>query len=237
MKIDVCFSPALYPFYSSGNSKIAVIVDVFRASTTICKALMEGASAIIPVASLEKAEELKSRGYFVGAERNVEKCDFADAGNSPFDYYSEKVKGKEIVFTTTNGTRAIELAAAENDVIIGAFCNISAVADFCRNAGKDVLVVCAGWNNLFSLEDTLFAGLLVYRLKCSGNFETSGDSAVAASVLWQQAEPDVKTFLQQSEHAKRLFSHHLEKDFEFCLTQDAVPVVPFFEKFSQKILI
>jgi 2-phosphosulfolactate phosphatase len=198
---------------------------------------MEGASAIIPVASLEKAEELKSRGYFVGAERNVEKCDFADAGNSPFDYYSEKVKGKETVFTTTNGTRAIELAAAENDVIIGAFCNISAVADFCRNAGKDVLVVCAGWNNLFSLEDTLFAGLLVYRLKCSGNFETSGDSAVAASVLWQQAEPDVKTFLQQSEHAKRLFSHHLEKDFEFCLTQDAVPVVPFFEKFSQKILI
>jgi phosphosulfolactate phosphohydrolase-like enzyme len=86
------------------------------------------------------------------------------------------------------------------------------------------------------LEDTLFAGLLVHRLKCSGNFETSGDSAVAALVLWQQAEPDVKTFLHQSEHAKRLFTHHLEKDFDFCLAQDTLPMVPFYDKSSQKIL-
>jgi len=237
MTVEVCFSPALYPFYLSEKSKIAVIVDVFRASTTICKALMEGAAAIIPVASLEKAVELKNRGYFVGAERNVEKCDFADAGNSPFDYFSDKVKGKEIVFTTTNGTRAIELAAGKNNVIIGAFCNISAVVDYCKNAGKDVLVVCAGWNNLFSLEDTIFAGLLVTRLTCSEKFQVCGDSAVAASVLWRHAESDVNAFLRQSEHASRLFSHHLEKDFDFCLTQDIVPVVPFYDKFSQKILV
>ncbi|MDR2956036.1 MAG: 2-phosphosulfolactate phosphatase, partial [Prevotella sp.] len=109
MKVEICFSPALYPYYSDKNSeKTVVVVDIFRATTTMCAALKNGTRAIIPVASIEEAKEYKEKGYLVGAERNVKRCDFADFGNSPFDYTPNKVNGKEVVFTTTNGTQAID---------------------------------------------------------------------------------------------------------------------------------
>jgi len=98
MILNICLSPALYPFYKKENDTV-IVVDIFRACTTICTAFANGASAIIPVADIEEAKRYKSQGYPVGAERNTQKCDFADFGNSPFDYTREKVEGKEIVFT------------------------------------------------------------------------------------------------------------------------------------------
>ena len=132
MILDICLSPALYPFYKKENDTV-IVVDIFRACTTICAAFANGASAIIPVADIEEAKQYKLRGYPVGAERNTRKCDFADFGNSPFDYTQEKVKGKEIVFTTTNGTNAIEQSRGCKTLLIGAFSNINALAKMHRN--------------------------------------------------------------------------------------------------------
>ena len=130
MKIDVCFSPVLYPVYHNPEA-IVVVVDVFRATTTMAAAFSNGVSSIRPVATVEEAEAYKAKGWLVGAERNVKRCEFADFGNSPFDYTSEKVFGKDIVFTTTNGTRAITIARAAFRVITGAFINLQAVAGYC----------------------------------------------------------------------------------------------------------
>ena len=164
MKVDVCFSPALYPYYADSNNYIVVVVDIFRATTTMCAALKNGAKCIIPVASIEEAQQYKAKGYLVGAERNVKRCDFADFGNSPFDYTEDRVESKEIVFTTTNGTQAIEAAANADILTIGAFSNISALTEFCIQKQKDVMILCAGWNNRFNIEDTLFGGALADRL-------------------------------------------------------------------------
>ena len=140
MKIDVCFSPALYPAYHDPEA-IVVVVDIFRATTTMAAAFSNGVRSIRPVATVEEAQAYKEKGLLVGAERNVRRCDFADFGNSPFDYTPEKVAGKEIVFTTTNGTKAITIAQSAYRVVTGAFINLQAVADNCVGLKRNVVVL------------------------------------------------------------------------------------------------
>lgn len=234
MKVEICFSPALYPYYSESNDKIVVVVDIFRATTTMCAALKNGVKSIIPVASIDGAQEYKNKGYLVGAERNVKRCDFADFGNSPFDYTTDKVKDKEIVFTTTNGTQAIEMASDSDILILGAFSNISAIADFCAAKQKDVLILCAGWNNRFNIEDTLFAGALAQRL-LDKNYTSSSDAVQITLSMWKEAQPDIKTYINRTEHIKRLEANNLQDSAEYCLTDDTVNLVPIYDKATGKI--
>lgn len=236
MKVEICFSPALYPYYSESNDKIVVVVDIFRATTTMCAALKNGAKNIIPVASIDEAREYKTKGYLVGAERNVKRCDFADFGNSPFDYTEDKVKGKEIVFTTTNGTQAIEMASDSDILIIGAFSNISVVADFCVNKQKDVLILCAGWNNRFNIEDTLFAGALAQKL-LDKSYTSASDAVQLALSMWKEAQPDIRTYINRTEHIKRLEANNLQDSAEYCLTDNTVNLVPIYDKATGKITV
>ena len=154
LQVDVCFSPALYPVYHHPEA-IVVVVDIFRATTTMVTAFERGVRSIRPVATVEEAEAYKQAGWLVGAERNVKRCPFADFGNSPFDYTADKVAGKDIVFTTTNGTRAITIARAAFRVVIGAFLNLQGVADYCRCHQRNVVVLCSGWQDKVNVEDTL----------------------------------------------------------------------------------
>ncbi len=237
MKIDICFTPALYPYYSQDdNDKIVVVVDIFRATTTMCAALENGARSIIPVASVEEAQEYKAKGYLVGAERNVKRCDFADFGNSPFDYTEDKVSGKEIVFTTTNGTQAIEMAQNAGILIIGAFSNIEAVARFCIEKQKDVIVLCAGWNNRFNIEDTLFGGALARRL-IDKAYISASDAVQVALSMWDEAKPDIRAYIDRTEHIKRLEANNLQDSVEYCLTEDTLNIVPVYKKETRKITI
>jgi len=237
MKIEVCFSPALYPYYSQDNKdKIVVVVDIFRATTTMCAALNNGTRSIIPVAGIEEAQAYKAKGYLVGAERNVKRCDFADFGNSPFDYTEDKVSGKDVVFTTTNGTQAIEMANDADILIIGAFSNIDAVTEFCTSKQKDVIVLCAGWNNRFNIEDSLFGGALATRLLDNGYTPASDATRVALS-MWEEAKPDVKKYIDRTEHIKRLEANNLQKDTEFCLLENTVGIIPVYDKGTKKITI
>ena len=236
MKVDICFSPALYQYYADSNDKIVVVVDIFRATTTMCAAFKNGAVAIIPVASIEEAQVYKSEGYLVGAERNVKRCDFADFGNSPFDYTADKVKGREVVFTTTNGTQAIETAADAGILTIGAFSNISALADFCIEKQKNVIILCAGWNNRFNIEDTLFGGALTKRLIYRG-YTSASDATLVALSMWDEATPDILSYIGRAEHVKRLEANNLQDSIEYCLTEDTVHLVPLYSKATKKITI
>lgn len=236
MKVEICFSPALYPYYSDTEDKIVVVVDIFRATTTMCAAFKNGAKAIIPVASITEAEEYKNKGYLVGAERNVKRCDFADFGNSPFDYTAEKITGKEVAFTTTNGTQAIEMASGSDILIIGAFSNIDAVANFCVSKGKDVLVLCAGWNNRFNIEDTLFAGALAKKLLDRG-YTAASDAVNIGLSMWKEAQPNVRNYIDRTEHIKRLEANNLQDSVDYCLTEDTVNIVPVYDKETKRITI
>jgi len=158
-KIEVCFSPAMYHSFHDDNS-IIVIVDILRATTAMCTAFMNGAKSLIPVSTLEEAKEYKSKGYLVAAERDGIVCDFADFGNSPYNFQREIVEGKTIVYSTTNGTQAINMAKKAYKILVGSFLNISALASYITYENKDVIIFCSGWKDRFSLEDTLFAGAL-----------------------------------------------------------------------------
>ncbi len=219
MKIDVCFSPALYPVYHNPEA-IVVVVDVFRATTTMAAAFKHGVRSIRPVATVEEAQEYKAKGWLVGAERNVKRCDFADFGNSPFDYTPEKVAGKDVIFTTTNGTRAITIAKSAYRV------NLQAVADYCLFHGRDVVVLCSGWQDKVNIEDTLFGGALVEVLAKTGKYRPATDAAVIARDMWTNNKRNLIAYLAPTDHMARLKANHLEDAVPFCLTPDSVVVVP-----------
>ena len=235
--VEICFSPVLYPYYAENNDHIAVIVDIFRATTTMCAAFNNGVQSIIPVATIEEAQAYKVQGFLTGAERNVKRCDFADFGNSPFDYTREKVEGQEIVFTTTNGTMALKTAENAYGLVIGAFSNISAVTDYCINAKKDVIIVCSGWNNRFNLEDSLYAGALVDMLMDKGAYMGKADAVDVALGMWGDAKADIRSYINKSEHISRLIANKLEDSVDYCLTLDTVSLVPIYDKVTGKLSI
>jgi len=237
MNIDICFSPVLFPFYKVKADSIVVVVDVFRASTTICAAFKAGANSVISVASLKEAEAMKSEGFLVGAERNTDKCDFADFGNSPFDYTPDKVRNQDIAFTTTNGTQALEAALGVSDLIIGTFSNISKVVSFCCSNSKDVLILCAGWNNRFNIEDSLFGGALADRLLQSEKFTATSDSVIVALSMWKEARADLRAYLSKSEHIQRMLVRNLQADIDFCLKSDTTDMLPVYDKASKRLVI
>jgi 2-phosphosulfolactate phosphatase len=237
MNIDLCLSPALFKYHDVEKETVVVVVDIFRATTTICKAFSEGAAAIIPLSSIEEAESMKQYGYLVGAERNVAKCAFADFGNSPFEYSRDKIEGNTIAFTSTNGTKAIEVSENVDTLLIGAFSNISTVADFCLKKELDVLIVCAGWHNRMNLEDSLFGGALAERLLDSGKYAANSDSIEMSLALWKAAESDLQLYLSKSEHVQRLLAHGLDKDISYCLALDTVSVLPIYNKKSKSLEI
>lgn len=236
MKINICTSPLLYSSYIEDfKDSVVIVVDVFRATTTMCVALANGARSIIPVATLEEARSYKQKGYLVGGERDVKKFDFADFGNSPSEYGRKAVEGKDIVLSTTNGTRTIEAVTNCNSLIIGAFSNLSAVADYCIFRKKDVLVLCAGWKNTVNIEDTLFGGALAYILSEAG-YDVSYDPSQIALSMWKEAEYDIWKYIRRSEHFKRLEAHNLLDEARFCLEPNTTSVLPLYIQPENKIV-
>lgn len=237
MKIDICFSPILYPYYVENNDTVVVVVDIFRATTTMCMALNNGAASIMPVATVEEAKAYKDKGCLVGGERNVVKFEFGDFGNTPSEYTREKVEGKDVVISTTNGTHAIDMAEDCSCLIIGSFSNISTVADFCLSQKKDVLVLCAGWKDKFNMEDSLFGGALSEILVEKGGYNANFDAAGVALSMWKEAKSDVLAYIKRGEHMKRLEDHGLLDVADFCLQFDTTHVLPIYNKNTKKITL
>lgn len=221
--IDVCLSPDLMHLYPVSD-RVVVVVDILRATSCMVTALAHGVQSIRPFADLEACRAMKAHGYFTAGERNGEKVEGFDFGNSPFEYMIEKLKGQRIAFTTTNGTQAIAKSQGAKQIIIGSFLNLTAVTEYLKRGNDSVLVVCAAWKGKVNLEDTLFAGALVENLK--DHIEPDCDAPLAAQRLYNLAKKDMVDFLKDSSHVKRLNRLHVHKDIAFCVTPDQYPVVP-----------
>ncbi len=224
-KLETCFSPALYNPEGHGNS-IIVIIDILRASSSICTAFANGALSIIPVSDANEAKNYKSKGYLVAAERDGFILDFADFGNSPFNFSRERVEGRTIVYSTTNGTGIITLASAGYMIVIGSFLNLGALTRWLINEKKDVLLFCAGWKNRFNIEDSVCAGSIAEKLINSGSFSTICDSTLAAMDLWSLAKPDISSYMEKAAQRSRLRDKNLDDCIEFCLTPDFTDKIP-----------
>jgi 2-phosphosulfolactate phosphatase len=229
-KIEVCFSPALYPYYKNDKA-IVVVADILRATTAICAAFENGVKHLIPVAGIEEARAWKEKGYLVAAERDGLVLDFADFGNSPFNFSPDRVKGETIVYSTTNGTQAIKMAAGARHVAIGAFSNLTALAGWLANEGSDVLVLCAGWKNRYNLEDSIFAGALANMMIQGEQYKTICDSTLSAIELWQLARHDLTGFMEKAAHRHRLKKLGLDDVMEYCHTPDTTKVIPLLKDY------
>lgn len=227
LTVDVCLSPYLYPVHHKEDT-IVVVIDILRATTAMCTAFHHGVDKMIPVATIEEAEEYKKQGFMVGAERNGIALEGFDFGNSPFSYMTEKIKGQTIVISTTNGTQAIEAAKDAYQVVIGAFSNISALCDYLVSQNKSVLLLCSGWKNRFNWEDSMFAGAVTNRLLKAGLHKT-GDASLAMAFLYDQSQKNQIKFLRNSSHAARLAAMGLKKDIKFCFQLDQTTVIPVLQ--------
>jgi 2-phosphosulfolactate phosphatase len=226
--METCFSPALYEADCHTDS-IVVIIDVLRASSAICTAFANGAAAIIPVSGVDEAKHYKSKGYLVAAERDGFVLDFADFGNSPFNFTKEKVSGRNIVYSTTNGTTIINLTSSACMTVIGSFLNIGALTGWLIKQNKNVLLQCAGWKNKFNIEDTVCAGAIAKILLQSNAFTTICDSTQAALDLWSLASSDLLAYIEKAAQRTRLRDKKLDDCIEFCLTPDFTDKIPILK--------
>ena len=236
--LEVCFSPALFD-YQKNTEALIVVVDILRATSSICNAFANGVDKIIPVETRNIAHQMKFKGYTVAAERDGFKLDFADFGNSPFNFSKENVEGKTIVYSTTNGTRTIHQAAECHQVVIGSFLNNKAVADFLISKHRPVIIFCAGWKNRFNIEDTIYAGCLAETLILSGLYATKCDSALTAMDMWKNNKDDLRGLIDRCAQRYRLQEKGLDDCIDFCLQQDLSDIVPLFkdnEIVSHKIM-
>ena len=227
-KIEVCFSPALFKEYRNPQS-IAVVVDILRATSAIVTAFMNGVSRIIPVETLQEAEDFKKKGFLVAAERDGLVQPFADFGNSPFNFTKERVKNKQIVYSTTNGTQAIHEAGDCHKVVIGAYLNFSALSDWLISQHRDIIILCAAWKNKFNIEDTLFAGALAESILRQPEFYTICDSALVSIDLYQLAKNNLLGYVDKAAQRHRLRKNNLDDVIEYCHTFNLTSLIPVYE--------
>jgi 2-phosphosulfolactate phosphatase len=226
--VEVCYTPKDYEYFK-GRFEIVVVIDVLRATSAICSALNNGVRSVIPVSTIEEAKSYQEKGYLVGAERQGEIVEGFDFGNSPYSYMNPELKGKEIVLSTTNGTRAINIAKDADQVVIGSLINLEAITNWLLKQNKNVLCLCSGWKDNFNLEDTICGGAIAEILIKSGKFSSNEDSSVAAKYLYMSAKDNYMGFLKSSSHRKRLKRLNLNEDIKYCLTPNQVNVIPILK--------
>ena len=228
--LHTSLSPALVHLYDVSNS-VVVIIDVFRATSTIAAALYNGAKCVIPVDSVPKAIEIsKSISGIAAGERDGMIAEGLQHGNSPMEYPRSFIEDKTLVLTTTNGTRLLHMALDKNadTIISGSFPNLSAVCDFLVDQKKNVLLGCAGWKDRFNLEDTLFAGAVINRI--AKDFIVHCDSSLMAETMYTKHKNKMMDFVPKLTHYHRLVERFgLIEDIKFCLTNDVANILPLYK--------
>lgn len=224
-KIEVCFSPYLFPLFKD-EFDIIVVIDVLRATSAICAAFQNGVEGLIPVSTIEEARAYQEKGYLVGAERKGQIVEGFDFGNSPYSYLKPELKGQTVVLSTTNGTKSIHIAKEAGQVVIGALSNLDVLCQWLEKQDKNILCLCSGWQNKFNLEDTICAGAILDHLLSSGQFHSEEDSSIAAKYLYLSAKDNIFGYLKASSHRRRLKNLNLNEDIKYCLTPNQAPVIP-----------
>jgi 2-phosphosulfolactate phosphatase len=157
--VEVCYTPGQFKLYQE-NFEIVVVIDVLRATSAIASALHHGVDKIIPVSSVEEARAYQAQGYIAAAERDGQVVEGFPFGNSPYAFMNPDLKGKTVVLTTTNGTKAIQMASSKKIVAIGCLNNIDALCKWLIEQHKDTLILASGWKDKINLEDTICGGAI-----------------------------------------------------------------------------
>lgn len=221
-------SPRLLDIYDVSDN-IVVIIDVFRATSTIATALYNGAKRVIPVDAVDKCIAIgKETGGITAGERDGKIIPGLAHGNSPAEYPRSFIEGQTLVLTTTNGTKLLHMAlnSGASEVITGSFPNVSAVCDYLIAQKKNVILGCSAWKDRFNLEDAMFAGAVIQRVQ--EHFTIHCDSSLMALDMYELHQHDMQQFIRRTTHWHRLASYGLEKDLEYCVTPDLANILPIY---------
>lgn len=237
MKFEVYFSPSEVDELSMRGRNV-VIIDVLRATTTICTALRNGAREIIPTPDVVNATKissnLSSEARLLGGERQGKKIDGFDLGNSPAEYTPEKVTGKSIIFSTTNGAGAIYKCRYASTALIASFVNVSAIVQAVAEIGGTWTILCSGRQGAFSVEDAACAGMIISQVEALTDVDIE-DAGLTAVILYKNFKKSILGMLKKSMHGKYLISIGFEDDLALCAKVDSVPVVPVASGQSVKL--
>ena len=240
MQIDVQLLPSPLDSHLVSN-RVVVVIDVLRATSVMVHAMYQGAQEIIPVKTVDEAVQMAKtfppKTTLLGGERESRRIEGFDLGNSPREYMAEKVRGKRLILTTTNGTRACYAVSSGKEVLVGSFFNISAVAGRCLEMDRDLLIYPSGDEGDFSLEDTVCGGMLVAQImKKSKKAIDLTDASHSARTLFQRFEDHLVEALHLSRHGKELIDRGYGDDLPYCAQIDITEIVPVFREGVIKII-
>jgi 2-phosphosulfolactate phosphatase len=229
VRVEVAFTPSEVRHVAGRR---VVVIDVLRATSTITQALVNGARSVLPVASVAeaalKADQLGRDAVLLCGERDCEPISGFQLGNSPLEFARERVEGVPLVMTTTNGTDALLAAAGASRCYIGSLLNVSAVAERLLEDGEDALLLCAGREGAFALEDAICAGRIARAMRRRQRRLVRNDAALAAERL--AARPPSVQLLSRTAAGRRLRELGRDDEIAFCAREDLYQVVPVLEE-------
>ncbi|MGB4590254.1 MAG: 2-phosphosulfolactate phosphatase [Clostridiaceae bacterium] len=228
MKIDMIICGDYVTTEAVRNATV-IVVDVLRATSVIITALSNGAKSVVPVTSVEEALSTKKKleGVVLGGERRAQKIEGFDLSNSPLEYKSEVIHDRNVVITTTNGTKAISKSSAASKIYIGGLLNAKAVSSKAIKNEKDIIIVNAGTNGVFSMDDFITGGAIIDELLSEQDYELT-DIAKTALVIYR-SHKDIKSYIKEATHYKILVELGLEEDIDYCLQKDLFNIVPEYK--------
>lgn len=233
-KGEVLLTPTLSK-YIDFKDKVVVVIDVFRATSTILSAFNSGQRRVLTTSEVSIALKHKGLEYVIAGERNGKKLDHFDMGNSPVEIEAHLGSEPTFLLTTTNGTQCIELAYRENaaEVLIASFANVSAIISYLNSQSKDVIIFCAGWKGMFNLEDSLCAGYILKGLQ--SGFYLADDSSQMVLGLCDASDGMPYEYLKRASHFNRLAEYGNHADLVWSCNLDAVSMVPFLESLRKGV--
>ncbi len=233
MRLDVCFTPAELQARTSLTDQTVVVIDVLRATSTMVEALANGAKSIFAVATTDEAVRIAQNigrdQTLLTGERKCVRIEGFDLGNSPLEMTRERVAGRQLIMTTTNGTAALASVASARRVLIASLLNVDAVARELAETDDSITIVCAGRERRFALEDAICAGTLALRLyRRQGRRRNWSDAALAAAQLARRYLPSIERTLRRAAAGRALMELGFADDVAYCAQLDLYDVVPKF---------
>ena len=233
MRIDLVFTHQELQF-TDKDGKTGVSIDVLRATSTIVAAFDNGCASFTPITSVDEARERAKKyqeGTIIlgGAKQGLRPPGF-DLGNSPLEYVKEVVKGKHILFSSSNGTQSMLGLKGAEEILLASFLNAEAISREILNAGRDCLIACSGDFGRFALGDTVCGGMIISRLLPKAKTEIRlSDAASVALMIFKAHNHDIRGMLHASEWGQHLIKLNLSADIDFCAKVDVSDVVPRFK--------
>lgn len=225
-KVIVCPSPLFLKTLPVKGS-IVVVIDILRATTSMCVAFGNGASEIVPLETIEECRAYKEKGYLIAGERDGKMVEGFDMGNSPFSFMGEHIRDAKIAMTTTNGTKCIHASKQAHQIIIGAFVNMTNVVNYLKEQKRDVILLAAGWKDKMNLEDTAFGGAVAIELE--NEFTPTEDSTRIAMTLYEAMLKDKRFFIKNATQYEQIVGLNIVEDVKYCLKRDLHGVLPIYQ--------